>query len=82
MKNTSKRDAELQAALSVFPTPQPEHVPEAPAGSFRRLLAALKEMSERARQRRELAELSEYALRDIGVSRAQVTAELSKPAWR
>lgn len=50
--------------------------------TFRRLIAAVKEMNRRARQRRELAELSEYALHDIGLSRAQVVAETSRPAWR
>jgi len=39
-------------------------------------------MRDNARQRRELAELSEYTLRDIGLSRAQVVAELAKPLWR
>jgi uncharacterized protein YjiS (DUF1127 family) len=50
--------------------------------TLRRLVAAVRQMNERARQRRELAELSEYALHDIGLSRAQVIAETSRPAWR
>ncbi len=37
---------------------------------------------ERARQRRELQGLSDQMLRDIGLSRADVEAEASKPFWR
>ena len=37
---------------------------------------------ERARQRRHLAELDDRLLRDIGVSRAEVEAEISRPFWR
>lgn len=33
------------------------------------------------RQRRELAELDEHLLRDIGVSRDEADAESSRPAW-
>lgn len=40
------------------------------------------EMGSRIAHRLQLAELSEYALHDIGLSRAQVAAELSKPMWR
>jgi uncharacterized protein YjiS (DUF1127 family) len=36
----------------------------------------------RARSRRELAELSEAELRDIGLTRADVMGETSKPFWR
>ena len=37
---------------------------------------------ERARQRRQLQQLSEHMLKDIGLSRADVEAEVSKPFWR
>jgi uncharacterized protein YjiS (DUF1127 family) len=37
---------------------------------------------ERARQRRHLAELDDRLLRDIGVSRVEVEAEVSLPFWR
>jgi uncharacterized protein YjiS (DUF1127 family) len=36
---------------------------------------------ERARQRRELALLNDYMLRDIGLSRADVLAEATKRFW-
>jgi uncharacterized protein YjiS (DUF1127 family) len=37
---------------------------------------------ERARQRRHLRALNDHMLRDIGLSRADVMAESSKPFWR
>ncbi|MCZ7597921.1 MAG: DUF1127 domain-containing protein [Gammaproteobacteria bacterium] len=36
---------------------------------------------ERAVQRRELAELPEYMLRDIGLTRDQALVEAAKPFW-
>jgi len=36
----------------------------------------------RARQRRQLVELSDYMLRDIGLTRADAEAEADKPFWR
>lgn len=46
------------------------------------LLAGLATLAERARQRRQLAGLSDWQLRDIGLSRADVDGETSKPFWR
>jgi uncharacterized protein YjiS (DUF1127 family) len=37
---------------------------------------------ERARQRRQLLTLNDHMLRDIGLTRADVLAESSKPFWR
>jgi uncharacterized protein YjiS (DUF1127 family) len=37
---------------------------------------------ERTRQRRQLAQLSSHMLKDIGLSRADVEIEMSKPFWR
>jgi uncharacterized protein YjiS (DUF1127 family) len=37
---------------------------------------------ERARQRRQLLSLSDHMLRDLGLTRADVMAESSKPFWR
>jgi uncharacterized protein YjiS (DUF1127 family) len=36
----------------------------------------------RARERKRLAEMSDYALKDIGLSRADAWQEYSKPFWR
>jgi len=38
--------------------------------------------TERARQRRHLAGLNDYMLRDIGLTRADVDAETRKPFWQ
>jgi uncharacterized protein YjiS (DUF1127 family) len=37
---------------------------------------------DRRRQRRHLAELPDYLLKDIGLSLADVERETSKPVWR
>ena len=49
---------------------------------FRRILQRLRELQQRQRSRRELATLDRYALKDIGVSRADALLEASKPFWR
>ena len=46
------------------------------------LLARFLEMMELARQRRHLAALSDWQLKDIGLSRADVAAETGKSFWR
>ncbi len=52
-------------------------------GVIGRLVAtAFATWATRARSRRELAELSEHVLRDIGLTRADVLREISKPFWR
>jgi len=38
--------------------------------------------AERRRQRRDLTRLSDYMLRDIGISREDVVHEVEKPFWR
>ena len=48
------------------------------AHSFEQALAWL----ERSRQRRQLQQLGDHMLKDIGLSRADVEAETSKPFWR
>jgi uncharacterized protein YjiS (DUF1127 family) len=37
---------------------------------------------ERSRERRQLGLLSPHMLKDIGISRADVETEMSKPFWR
>ena len=37
---------------------------------------------DRARQRRQLCEVSDHMLRDIGLTRADAWAEHAKPFWR
>jgi len=38
--------------------------------------------AKRARERRELAHLSDRLLKDIGITRSEVLNEASKPFWR
>jgi uncharacterized protein YjiS (DUF1127 family) len=45
-------------------------------------LAALVLWQERSRQRTHLAELSEHALKDMGMTRADVEREIDKFPWR
>ena len=47
-----------------------------------RLLDRLLLWQERAEQRRRLGELDDRMLRDIGLDRADVTHETTKPFWR
>ncbi len=51
-------------------------------GHGRRLPALLRTWYQRAHQRRQLAQLDDRALDDIGVSRAQAEAEAAKPFWQ
>lgn len=53
-----------------------------PTNPILTVLAALNQMRERARQRRELLELSDCALKDIGLTRADAIAQAMKPLWR
>jgi uncharacterized protein YjiS (DUF1127 family) len=52
------------------------------AGSVQRLVTLLLTWQQRARDRRQLESLSDHMLRDIGLTRADVFAEASKPFWR
>ena len=45
------------------------------------VFATVLEWQERARQRYRLAELDDRMLKDIGLSRADVTREVEKPFW-
>lgn len=51
-------------------------------GPGRQLPALLRAWYQRAHQRRQLAQLDDRALEDIGVSRAQAEAEAAKPFWQ
>lgn len=57
----------------------------APAGHLRgmaRMAVELQMMAARARSRRALRELPDELLKDIGLSRADIEREASKPFWR
>ena len=50
-------------------------------GLVTRLFDQLFTWLDRARQRRQLGELDDRLLRDIGLSRAEVDNEISRPFW-
>jgi uncharacterized protein YjiS (DUF1127 family) len=56
-------------------------VPAAPWTSAAVLIEGVLGWFERVRQRRHLGELSDHMLKDIGLSRADVEAEIAKPFW-
>ncbi|HYB10638.1 MAG TPA: DUF1127 domain-containing protein [Alphaproteobacteria bacterium] len=47
-----------------------------------RILNGLREWHRRGRSRRELFELDDHLLHDIGVTRGNAVEEASKPFWR
>ncbi len=53
-----------------------------PRSLLTRLAALLRTYQQRQLQRRELRMLDERGLKDIGLTRAQVDVECSKPFWR
>ncbi|MBM7059239.1 DUF1127 domain-containing protein [Pseudomonas sp. UL073] len=59
-------------------------LPAAPRVSghwWRALRLQLRRWTELARQRRQLAMLSDYQLKDIGLSRADIMEESDRPFW-
>ena len=52
------------------------------ARAVQRAVDLLLTWQQRARDRRQLQSLSDHMLRDIGLTRADVFAEASKPFWR
>lgn len=70
-----------QIAMTAHPVPASRPMQRAFAAldGVRKELAA---WSARRRGRRALLSLSEFELKDIGISRAQAQFELNKPFWR
>jgi uncharacterized protein YjiS (DUF1127 family) len=54
-------------------------VPSAPI--WKRVVQRVLHWHELARQRRELATMSDEALKDIGLSRADIQQEVERPFW-
>ncbi|MBO3274622.1 DUF1127 domain-containing protein [Pseudomonas schmalbachii] len=48
---------------------------------WKRALARLHRWHELRRQRRQLAALSDYMLKDIGLTRADIEQEIERPFW-
>jgi uncharacterized protein YjiS (DUF1127 family) len=55
---------------------------KAQMGLVARVVDLMLGWADRMRQRRHLAELDDRLLHDIGISRADVEAEISRPFWR
>ena len=51
-------------------------------GLWRSVMALIATWQSRAQQRRELLDADPRILRDLGLSKAEVTAEAIKPFWR
>jgi uncharacterized protein YjiS (DUF1127 family) len=51
-------------------------------GLWRAIAILIATWQSRAQQRRELLGLEPWALRDLGISRAEAAAEAAKPFWR
>ena len=62
-------------------TPVARPAPVLPEGWLGRAYEQFLVWLERSRQRRHLAMLSDHMLKDIGMTRADVEAEASKPFW-
>jgi len=75
------RQAPASFAASVLHGDVPPLAPHVTSRLARALDAVLL-WHERARQRRQLLQLSDAMLRDIGVSRANALGEAGKPFWR
>jgi uncharacterized protein YjiS (DUF1127 family) len=67
------------ATMTVF---QAKSSPRQAPSLVTRALDTLHIWRRRARERRRLAELNEYELRDFGASSADRFQELAKPFWR
>ncbi len=77
--------ARMDAAVAYAPmVPGATRIPS--WDSFRaaavRIVEVLFEWQDRARQRRHLETFDEHLLKDLGMSRADVEREASKPFWR
>lgn len=51
-------------------------------GRIASFFVAVEEWRERRRSRRDLMRLSDYQLKDIGISRLDAEQEFAKPFWR
>lgn len=69
------------AAARLRQTPH-RQAPERALSFPARVFAVLAAWRRRARSRADLARFSDYELRDIGLTRAEVERECLKPFWR
>lgn len=63
--------------------PRPRRQPRRiPASLLPRMLDVLLTWQERARERRHLLSLSDHALKDVGLTRADLEGEAARPFWQ
>ena len=70
------------AALALRGGIRPGPLSRRRVGLLGRIFGLLLDWSERARMRSQLEGLSDHSLRDIGITRADVSREIAKPFWQ
>jgi uncharacterized protein YjiS (DUF1127 family) len=82
MSNYSPQRLALPRAPAGMRTFRQQSDSSSSTGGWLRTLEVWIDRSYQRRQLGELAELSDYLLRDIGVSREEAMREAAKPFWR
>jgi uncharacterized protein YjiS (DUF1127 family) len=82
MSNYSRQGLALPREPAGMRTFGQQFVSSSSAGGWLRTLGLWIDRSRQRKQLGELAELNDYLLRDIGVSREEAMREAEKPFWR
>ena len=82
MSNYSRQGLALPREAAGMRTFRQQSVSSSSIDAWLRTLGFWIDRSRQRRQLGELAELNDYLLRDIGVSREQAMREAEKPFWR
>jgi uncharacterized protein YjiS (DUF1127 family) len=82
MSNYSRQGLALPCEPAGMRISLQQSVSSISAGGWLRTLEVWIDRSHQRRQLGELAELNDYLLKDIGVSREQAMREAAKPFWR
>ena len=82
MSNYSRQGLALPREPAGMRTFHQQFVSSSSVGGWLRTLAVWIDRSHQRRQLGELAELNDYLLKDIGVSREEALREAEKPFWR
>jgi uncharacterized protein YjiS (DUF1127 family) len=82
MSNYSRQGLALPREAAGMRTFRQQFVSSSSVGGWLRTLGLWIDRSRQRRQLGELAELNDYLLKDIGVSREEALREAEKPFWR
>jgi uncharacterized protein YjiS (DUF1127 family) len=82
MSNYSRQGLALPREPAGMRTFRQQSVSSSSAGGWLRTLELWIDRSRQRKQLGELAELNDYLLKDIGVSREEAMREAEKPFWR